>query len=199
MKTSNSSIGIIQGRLYWISDRNPPQAQQRVTILNTDETYAYTPYSSDFGPLNLGQTYSYCKEVEELLSQPGRVIHYSSSAPSKRANSAYLMCAFQVLVLGRSPEEAWRYFSGAPPFVDYCDAGDVFSTYKCTILHCLQGLRHAVKLGWFDLNTFDLNSYDHYSACHNGDWNWIIPGEILAFPAPANSCLLYTSPSPRDS
>ena len=88
------------------------------------------------------------------------------------------------MVLGRTPEQAFKPFRNIK-FVDFRDAGYGDCSYKCTILDCLRGLGYAVKLGWFNYKTFDLKFYQHYEQAHNGDLNWIVPGQFIAFSSPA--------------
>jgi len=64
----------------------------------------YVPFNSDFGPLNLGQTYRYVTELEKLIKDPKhkkyQIFHWTSLDTAKRANAAYLMGAYMILCLG---------------------------------------------------------------------------------------------------
>eukprot|EP00359_Climacostomum_virens_P010746 CAMPEP_0204914492 /NCGR_PEP_ID=MMETSP1397-20131031/12365_1 /ASSEMBLY_ACC=CAM_ASM_000891 /TAXON_ID=49980 /ORGANISM="Climacostomum Climacostomum virens, Strain Stock W-24" /LENGTH=420 /DNA_ID=CAMNT_0052086091 /DNA_START=72 /DNA_END=1334 /DNA_ORIENTATION=- len=156
---------------------------------NIDSELVYEPFCSDFGPLNIAMTYKFCIELEKLLRAEEysacKIYHFASLAPNKRANAAYLMGAFQILVLRRSAEDSWRPFTVLPPFTPFRDASFGGCTYQCTILHCLKGLQFAVRLGWFSLSTFNLQEYEHNERVENGDFNWIIPNKLLAFSSPA--------------
>ncbi len=154
----------------------------------------YQPFNLDFGPLNLGKTYRYITQLQKLLADPkyrtSQLYHYTSTHPAKVANSAYLICAYQVtlfviqiVVLGRSAEQAFKPFKHIK-FADFRDAGYGECSYKCTILDCLKGLEYAIKLGWFNYKTFDLKAYQTYERVDNGDMNWIVPGKFIAFSAP---------------
>lgn len=133
-------------------------------------------------------TYKFCTELERLVNNQSynsyKIYHFTSLVPAKRSNACYLIGAFQVLVLGRTAEEAWQPFSTLSPFVDFRDAGYGSCTYKCSILHCLQGLERAVKIGWFNLRNFNIHDYEFYEKVENGDLNWIIPGKMLALACP---------------
>ena len=94
-------------------------------------------------------TYKFCTELKKLLDNEQyskyKVYHYTSLDQAKRANAAYLMGAFQVMILGISAEEAWSKFTKVkPPFVDFRDASFGPCSYKCTILHCLRGLQAGI-------------------------------------------------------
>ena len=185
----NSPVEIIPGKLYWISDKSPPKNQSSSYYFCIDNELVYQPFCSDFGPLNIGMTYKFCVELERLIKNPSyanyRIYHYTSLNPQKRANAAYLIGAFQILVLEKTAEEAWRPFLSLPSFVDFRDAGYGGCTYKCTLLHVLTGLETAKKLSWFNIRTFNIRDYEFYEKVENGDWNWIIPGKMLAFASPS--------------
>lgn len=68
----------------------------------------------------------------------------------------------------------------------YRDASKGDCYYDCTILHCLEGLQEAIRLGWYDYKTFNAKEYEHYEKVENGDLNWIIPGKFLAFMGPVD-------------
>ena len=186
---TNTTAEIIPGRLYWISDKNPPRNQASCYYFCIDNELVYQPFCSDFGPLNLGMTYKFCVELEKLIKNSSyttsRIFHYTSLNPQKRSNACYLMGAFQIIVLNKSANEAWAPFAALPAFLDFRDAGYGGCTYKCTVLHCLRGLEKAMSLGWFDYKTFNVKDYEFNEKVENGDWNWIIPGKMLAFASPS--------------
>ncbi|OMJ93672.1 hypothetical protein SteCoe_3372 [Stentor coeruleus] len=191
--TANPPVEIISNRLYWISDKTPPRNQANSYYFCIDNELVYQPFCSDFGPLNIGMTYKFCIELEKLIKNQAyasyKIYHYTTLNPQKRSNAAYLMGAFQILVLNRSAQESWNPFISLPGFLDFRDAGYGGCTYRCTILHCLKGLEKAIQLGWFDYKKFNVHEYEFHEKVENGDWNWIIPNKMLAFasPSPASS------------
>ncbi|CAG9320134.1 CDC14A_6 [Blepharisma stoltei] len=189
MSGPNNAIEIIPNKLYWISDRAPPRNQANSYYFCIDNELVYQPFYLDFGPLNIGMAYKFCTELERLIRNPSynsyKIYHFTSLLPNKRANAAYLMGVFQVLVLNKTADEAWQPFSSLPPFEGFRDAGGTNCPYRCTILQCLRGLEKAIKLGWFDMATFNIKDYEFYEKVENGDWNWIIPGKMLAFACPS--------------
>lgn len=135
--------------------------------------------------------YHYCQELQKLLAKPQlapcKIYHYTAKDPVKRVNSAFLICAFGVLAMGKTAAEMWSKFAHLQGFLDYRDASMGACTYKCTVLHCLKGLEIAIKLGWLDYQTFNLAEYEYYERLENGDMNWIIPGKLLAMSCPSTS------------
>jgi len=194
MNTSSSqslkTVEIIKDKLFWISSKNPPKNQPNAYFFNIDEDLVYEPFFADFGPLNIGKTYRFIQELDKLLNDANyaksKFYHHTNLDMAKRANSAYLMGAFQVISLGKTAEEAWKPFQESGlNFPDFRDASYTTCTYKCTILDCLRGLEYAIKLKWFDMKTFNLRDYEFYEKVENGDLNWIIPGKFVAFSGPS--------------
>ena len=180
---------IIPNRLYWISDNKRPTGLKNSFTFCIDDQLIYSPYFSDFGPLNLGQTYRFVTEVQKMLKDEAfknmKIYHYTSRDTSKRANSAYLMGAFQVVALGKTSEEAMMPFSHIqPPLRPFRDASYFDCSYECTHLDVLNGLEYAIKLGWFDLKRFNVRDYDFYELERNGNLNWIVPKKFMALSTP---------------
>jgi len=187
----SKSIEIIKDKLYWISDKNPPKNQPNAFFFNIDNDLVYEPFFADFGPLDLGKTYRFVTELEKLLQDPtynkSKFYHHTSLDNAKRTNAACLMGAFQVIILGRTAEEAWEPFTKAqPPLAEYRDASYTNSPYRCSILDCLRGLEYGIKLKFFDVKNFNLRDYEFYEKVENGDLNWIIPGKFVAFSGPSD-------------
>ncbi|XP_075471606.1 dual specificity protein phosphatase CDC14A [Ascaphus truei] len=115
-----------------------------------------------------------------------KIIHYTSFDQRKRANAAFLISAYAVVYLKKTPEEAHRaLLSGASPsYLPFRDASFGNCTYNLTILDCLQGIRKALQHGFFHFDSFDVDEYEHYERVENGDFNWIVPGKFLAFSGP---------------
>ena len=133
-------------------------------------------------------TYRFCYQLSELLSDPrfsaDKIYHYTSQDPFKRANAAYLMGAYQVIVLQRPAIKSWEKFS-LHSFPAFRDASEGASYHDCTILNCLQGLERAQKLSWFHISSFDLDFYESHDKVETGDMTWIVPGKLLAFSCPS--------------
>jgi cell division cycle 14 len=132
-------------------------------------------------------TYKFCYQLNKLLQDTKYldycIYHYCGIGPSKKANAAYLMCAFQVVILKRSPLEAWSRFKSLD-LLSFRDASYGPCFYDCSILDCLRGLEKAIELRWFTLQAFDLKNYETKEKVENGDMNWIIPNKLLAFSSP---------------
>ena len=129
---------IIKGRLYYVALTRKPQDTAKSLYFTTDNTLVYWNFFLDFGPLNLGQTYRFCELLNRLLAAPehkDKVIYYYSSTHShRRTNSVMLMCAWALIYLGRTPEEAFTPFEDVyPAFPPFHDASPCVCTYKLTI------------------------------------------------------------------
>ncbi|KAM7054064.1 dual specificity protein phosphatase CDC14A isoform 4-T4 [Molossus nigricans] len=200
--TRSSELG---DRLYFATLRNRPKSTVNIHYFSIDEELVYENFYADFGPLNLAMVYRYCCKVNKKLKPKKifknipflgklesyslsrkKIVHYTCFDQRKRANAAFLMGAYAVIYLKKTPEEAYRaLLSGSnPPYLPFRDASFGNCTYNLTILDCLQGIRKGLQHGFFDFETFDVDEYEHYERVENGDFNWIVPGKFLAFSGP---------------
>ena len=109
------------------------------------------------------------------------------------------MGAFMIICLKKSAEEAWAVFKPYHnKFIPYRDATMGNCAYRCTNLHCFQGLEYGIALGWYDYNNFDVQEYQHFEKVENGDLNWIVPNKFVAFSGPLNVTDRYGSFTPED-
>ena len=94
------------------------QDTKPIHYFSIDTEYVYWNFFLDFGPLNLGHLYRYCQKLNDKLVDPGLrdyiIVYYSSAAPTKRTNAAYLICAWQILYLHLTPEDAFSGFKKGP-------------------------------------------------------------------------------------
>ncbi|NXK09812.1 CC14A phosphatase, partial [Herpetotheres cachinnans] len=177
-------------RLYFATLRNKPKSTVNTHYFCTDEELVYENFYGDFGPLNLAMLYRYCCKLNKKLKyfslSRKKIVYYTSFDQRKRANAAFLIGAYAVIYLKKTPEEAYRtLLSGSnPPYLPFRDASFGNCTYNLTILDCLQGINKALQHGFFDFKTFDVDEYEHYERVENGDFNWIVPGKFLAFSGP---------------
>lgn len=192
----DNAVELIPGRLYWAEMPSMPDSLPSDTANThyfcTDSTYVYEPFFKDFGPLNLGLVWRYCKDLEAKMEDPTlsgkRIIHVCSQQPDKRANAACLICAYLVIAIGKSPAASFEPFSGIdPPFVPFRDALCGPATFDLYIIDVLEGLAHSIEHRWFDWTRFDARSYDYFSKVQNGDMNVVVPGKFLAFTGPCPS------------
>lgn len=194
--TPEGYVEIIKDRVYWASVSTLPRGSNKLHMFSIDQELVYEPFFADFGPLNLGCTYRYCRMMKSMLDDKSladkKILHYCSSDPKKRANAAYLMSCFLVMYLRRSAEDAVKPFENIKPaFQPFRDATCGICTFQCTIYDCVKGLAYAMGLGWFNATTFDLAGYEYYEQIQNGDMNWIVPDKFLAFVGPSATSMDY--------
>ena len=112
----------MQDRLYYVALSSPPPiSHPQKHFFSIDNEMVYWNFYLDFGPLNLGHCYRYCMLINNKLNDKklkDKVIyHYSSSHVHKRTNAAFLICAWALLYMNKSPEDAFKPFKGYPhPF-----------------------------------------------------------------------------------
>ena len=97
---------VITDRIYWVALVTMPKNTAKSHYFSIDSELTYEPFFADFGPLNLAMTYRYCKLLDSKLRDPAlaakRIIHFCSQDPKERANAAYIVCAYQVIVRGQA-------------------------------------------------------------------------------------------------
>lgn len=182
----------VSDRLYYVALRSAPRDSERAHFFSIDDELVYWNFFLDFGPLNLGQLYRFCEKLTAKLRSRKlsnkRIYFYSSTHPHRRANAAMLISAYAMLVLGRSPEDAYAPFRGTyPPFPPFHDASPCVCTFNLTILDCLKGIDKARRYGFFDFERFAIDEYEYFEQVDYGDLNWIVDGKFCAFAGPHNS------------
>lgn len=188
----SDAVELVPNRLYWatLNSSTLPSNTCRSYYFSADRTFVYENFFHDFGPLNLGATYRYCKLLDEKLKDPAlrgkKIIHCCSSDPKRRSNAAYLICAYMVIVQRQPAEVAFAPFQYAqPPLKPYRDASaNPVSVFDLTVLDCLQGLEYSIRLKFFDWERFNVESYEFFEKVENGDLSWVLPGKMLAFAGP---------------
>mmetsp|Transcript_14123 Transcript_14123/g.42050 ORF Transcript_14123/g.42050 Transcript_14123/m.42050 type:complete len:519 (-) Transcript_14123:205-1761(-) len=192
----SDAVEVVPNRLYWVTlspGASLPANTARSHYICTDKTIVYEAFFSDFGPLNLGATFRYCKMLDAMLNDPAlrskRIIHCCASEPQKRSNAAYLVCSYLVIVHRRSADQVFAPFIFAnPPLMPYRDAScNPNSVFHLTVLDCLQGLEMSIRLKIFDWERFNVESYEFFEKEQNGYLSWVLPGKMLAFAGPSST------------
>ena len=93
---------------------NPPNAamMQKHHFFSIDQELIYWNFFYDFGPLNLGHLYRFCLSLNSKLADvklKDKIIYfYSGTHAHKKANASFLICAWSIVYLDKTPEEAYR-------------------------------------------------------------------------------------------
>jgi len=197
MSELHNAVEILRDRLFFscVRDltglRSLPQGS---TAFCVDNELIYEPFFADFGPLNMGQAYRFCEKCDALVrdaeKRNARVYFLAQAQPNFRANACVLIGIYQVMVLGRSAEEAIRLIEGFGPFQPYRDASCGPSSFPLSVQDCIRGMDRANKAGLVSFlplgqpSGFHPEEYEHYEQVEHGDLNWIVPGKIVAFGGP---------------
>lgn len=109
----------------------------------------------------------------------------SGSDQRKQANAAFLVGCYMVIYLGRTPEEAYRKLMfGDTSYIPFRDAAYGSCNFYITLLDCFHAVKKAMQYGFLNFNSFNLDEYEYYEKAENGDLNWIIPDQFIAFCGP---------------
>jgi cell division cycle 14 len=84
--------------------------KKQIHFFCIDNELVYWNFFLDFGPLNTGQLVRFSKKLNDKLRKFPAVCFYSNTVPAKRANAIFLICAWQMLYLDRTPEQAYAGF-----------------------------------------------------------------------------------------
>ncbi|KXS10757.1 phosphatases II, partial [Gonapodya prolifera JEL478] len=165
-----------------------PSSTESVHFFSVDDRLVYIPFFSDFGPNNLSHVIRFVNLLNEKLANPAfaqkKLCFYSGTTFEKRANAAFLICAYMVIALKATPEVACAPIRDIQPVLTpYRDAGYGPATYWLTVQDCITGLHKALTLGLLDLDDFDLPEYEFMEKVENGDMNFITD-KFLAFASP---------------
>ncbi|GAU90009.1 hypothetical protein RvY_02491 [Ramazzottius varieornatus] len=190
-----NAVVVIPDVFYFARLSAPPPELPNVIAFSVDTELVYDSFFDDFGPLNIAKVYRYCEKVKRLLTNAAlaakspsdqKVLHYSSQTDDRKfVNGAWLVGAYTILKLGKSPEEAYALLQtvSAKELIGFRDASCGPSTYNLSLKDCLVGLYKAVQCEFFTYDKFNLQEYEHYERVENGDFNWITP-KFLAFCGP---------------
>ena len=141
--------------------------------------------------------------VEKKLTMPSLhrkvLVHYTKGNARTRTNSIFLIASYAVLYLDWSPDRMYKDFVKLQlPLVPFRDASFGPSIYNLGMIDVLKGLIKAKGFGFLNFDQFSLDEYRYYERVENGDFNWIIPDQFLAFSGPhgtrsyANGYSLFT-------
>ncbi|KAI9222056.1 dual specificity protein phosphatase [Blastocladiella britannica] len=191
----NNMVEFIPGKLSYcwtqqdLSHRNA--ASLDTFYFTIDNMFVYIPFFADFGPLNMSHLYRFIclldANLKEAQANGKRVVFYSSTNADKRANAAYLISCYMMVLHNQEPEDAYRPLVGiSPPLMPFRDAGSGPPTYFLTVMDCLKGLSKSIKVGLFSFSQFDLEQYEKHERVDFGDFNWITP-KYLAFASPTDN------------
>ena len=115
-----------------------------------------------------------------LMSTPAvktSAIHYREKTIEREGNPTRIIAILNSSRYFSTPctDPPFRNVLTLPPFRDASYGG---CTYKLTVPFVIAGTYKAFKCKFLDFTTFDVTEYEHYESVENGDFNWIVPGEL---------------------
>ncbi|KAH8237520.1 hypothetical protein KR038_003733 [Drosophila bunnanda] len=181
-----------EDRLYFVAFKKniKPKNTVNTHYFNVDEEYIYENFYNDFGPLNICMLYRYCMKLNTKLNAKchanKKIVHYTSMNPAKRLNAAYLIGSYAIIYLNKTPQEAYRPLVAGdiPAYTRFCDASYGPSSFKISLLDCLNAVHKGLQAGFFNFSDFDAEEYEYFERVENGDFNWIVPQKFIAFCGP---------------
>eukprot|EP00756_Hemistasia_phaeocysticola_P000050 Hpha_TRINITY_DN10035_c0_g1::TRINITY_DN10035_c0_g1_i1::g.84153::m.84153/K06639/CDC14; cell division cycle 14 len=189
------AVALIPDRLFFLPNQSlAPRQQAGCVFLHTDELLRYEPFFLDYGPFNLGMVKRFVDVVDQAMATEGNPKVYICCGPegTKRANGACVCACYLLLRGGCTAQAAIDKVAGVPvvPFHDATSGPDPFGL---SIADVVKGLSKAVDLGWFKVDEFDMYGYMKHERLEHGDFNWIVPGKVLAFSGPNGAHTSFTA------
>ncbi|XP_055689918.1 dual specificity protein phosphatase CDC14C isoform X6 [Lutzomyia longipalpis] len=183
---------IIKDRLYFVTLKNnvKPKNTANTLYFCVDDTYVYENFFWDFGPLNICHVYQYCQMLEAKLYSKSlarkKIVHYTNSTPQKRLNAAFLVGAYMIMYLKKTPNEAYDILTSGdiPAYIKFRDASNMTPLFEISLMDCLKAIEKAKKYNFVDFTDFNVMEYEYYERVENGDLNWMLPGKFLALCGP---------------
>jgi cell division cycle 14 len=128
-----------------------------------NKKYRYTSFFADFGPLDLGLTYSFCCDLHEALqsalAEKKTVLIIAEQSPHQRSNHTVLVLGYLILFADVEVIDAYRIFLGEEPMYPFRDAGFCLNTFPITVLDCAMAMYKAKSKGHFSRGMFLLLEY----------------------------------------
>ncbi|GLD93372.1 hypothetical protein PINS_up001964 [Pythium insidiosum] len=188
-------IEFMHDEVFYTTRSTPPAAHEkdRVVFYCIDDKLTYHNFFLDFGPHNLGCTFQFCLVMNKMLAsarlEHKRIHFYSAPDPQLRANAVCLLTCWGVLFQGMTPDKAFAPFAQLH-FPSFHDASPTTtSTFRLSILDCLNGLHRAVARRFLEPTRFNLQEYHHYEQVEHGDLTWVSP-KFVAFAGPQSEYAL---------
>mmetsp|Transcript_1277 Transcript_1277/g.1725 ORF Transcript_1277/g.1725 Transcript_1277/m.1725 type:complete len:444 (+) Transcript_1277:93-1424(+) len=183
-----AAIEIIKDKFYFLSTKNVLKDTEECHFFNTDNILCYEPFFSDFGPLNLGLTYRFCKNLIAIFKSAKykgkKIVYYCGTKPQYKANSACLVAAYMIIYEGLTADEAYEPLRAYEPYIPFRDASQGICSYRLGVHHVCQAFEKALKFKWLDFDSFNVDEYEYFEQVENGDLNVIVPGQYIAFCGP---------------
>jgi len=169
------------------------KARVCVNFVYTDKVFVYEPLTNDFGPLDLPTTMRYIDFMDTCISDSNSnvYIHVSDFRhPRLCSNSAFLAAVYTYLRTGHtvSPSAVSHQFASVPPqyLPPFRDASSApRCSFPLTLKDMLEAVAISIKYRWINWESFDVCKAEYFQHVHNGDMNWILENQFLAFAGPA--------------
>ena len=80
------------------------------------------------------------------------------------------------------------YYHDASPYdCNFLISFIIIGNFELSVFHCIQGLVKAIQYDLINWESFNQKEYERFERVENGDMNWIIEGQLLAFSGPHNT------------
>lgn len=173
-----------------VPDADNYESKRLVHFFDIDEHLSYIEgYRCDDGALlDMRSLATFCQDLKISLEIYPVVCCYSSWNSCDRTNAVMLMCAYQIMDMGRTTEEAFRGFQhyaphevsprddkGSNPPISsslglastenlspFHNSFELEDYYELTVMEYLTGLEKALRSGFWDRPSFDASEDERF-------------------------------------
>jgi cell division cycle 14 len=126
-----------------------------------------------------------------LSKSPSNVfIHISDYRnPTLCSNSGLLAAIFTHIRFQRTASEVAQIFQSVPPqyLPPFRDASSApCCSFPLTIKTMLQAVETSIRFRWINWESYDVSKAEFFQHVHNGDMNWILENQFIAFAGPSS-------------
>ena len=177
-------------RVHLVSmHHNRVRHDAKAFALFIDDLVKYDSFCEDFGPVNLGCTFRFCKTLREILVSDINldVMVVSSQENRSLTNCVFLLGAYMIMILDLSAGVVYgRFESLHKNLKTFRDVSPGAQNFHLHLQDCWQGLWRAKQLAWIDFSEggFELSDYEHCDNPLNADLHEIVPGKLIAMRGP---------------
>ena len=113
------------------------------------------------------------------------------------SNASFLLGAYLIIVEKFTVEKVKKAFGQdmLANLYPFRDAGVQPCSFPLSVVDCLNGIKRAIELGWYNFERFNANQFENMLNC--GDLSWVVPGQIIAFASPTSGYNRYSSQNIR--
>jgi cell division cycle 14 len=186
----DEQLFVVVDRLSLLFTENVPANSADSVYFCLDKAIQYHGFCDDFGPMNMGMIYRFCRLVEKQLKDAPHAncrLCVVTTDFEAITNTVFLLGSYMIMSRGCSMVEVTKALQ---PFdrwaLSFRDVSTGPQNFHLTIYDCLEGLFRGKSLGWVDVedDNFDLDEYEELDNPLNADLHEVVKDKFIAMRGP---------------